>query len=126
MDEYFIGSEDTDYGMFSDGSDYYHWRITDMFIILQHNIPYDIATEHFDWQMDKSSGDYDCNLKHYYFRRKNFLEMTAADFQRHISRLDYLDRADRLTDKYIAESEAQLQVLRDKFEEDMKEYKNNK
>ncbi len=118
--EYFIGD---DFGTFSDGSDYYHWSLSDMYAILSHGIPYDIATEHQDWGIAHSQNRYSegerpngwVNLENYALLRKGNPEMDAEDFQRKLARERYLQMAENLTDEFRAENERIMKEMSDKF-----------
>ena len=76
-EEYFIGD---DLSVFSDGSDYYHWNISEMFLIVSKQIPYDIATEHQDWTIEnEEKPEWWVKLEYYYARRK-WNDLPAKDF----------------------------------------------
>lgn len=116
---YWIGGKyDTDYWVFSDGSDYYHWSPSQMYEILTENISYDIATEHQDWSInnDWDKIDWWVRLTVYAILRKGNMEMSAKDFQRKLEREYHLDRADRLTDEAVAKDKEFME----KQEEDMR------
>jgi len=120
--EFFVGSP-TDFGTFSDGSDYYHWSLSDMYAILSHGIPYDIATEHQDWGIAHSQNRYSegerpngwVNLENYALLRKGNPEMDAEDFQRKLAREMYLQMAENLTDEFRDENERIMKEMSDKF-----------
>lgn len=116
----FVGN---DFWLFSDGSDYYYWTPSQMYEILDFGIPYKIACEHADWEIDNGEKvDGWINLRQYWEKRSKNMELWAEDFQRAIVRAYHLDRASRLTDDYIEETKTQMQAIKDKFEKDIEEY----
>lgn len=117
--EYFVWD---DFDVFSDGSDYYHWNLSDLYLIVKKQIPYEIATEHADWSIENEwNPDWWVNLKYYYARRK-WNDMPKESFQRMLQREYYKDRADRLTDEYQSMTEKQMEEIRRKFEKDLRDW----
>jgi len=116
--EYFIGD---DLSIFSDGSDYYHWNISEMYTIVNKQIPYDIATEHQDWTIEnEEKPQWWVKLEYYYAQRK-WNDLSANSFQRMLEREYYLDRADRLSDEYVRVNREKTEEMRAKFEKALRE-----
>lgn len=116
--EYFIGD---DFEVFSDGSDYYHWNISEMYTIVDKQIPYDIATEHQDWTIENEEKPQWWVKLEYYYARRRWYNLPAKDFQRMLEREYHLDRADRLTDEYERVTNEQIEEIKRKFEQELRE-----
>ena len=121
---YWIGWNHTDYGTFSDGSDYYHWSPAHMYEILTEDISYDIATEHQDWgiKYDWDTPTWWVKLTVYAMLRRNDMEMSAEDFQRKLEREHYLHRASRLTDEAVAKDEEFTRKQKEYMEAELSKY----
>lgn len=117
--EYFIGD---DLGIFSDGSDYYHWNISEMFLIVSKQIPYDIATEHQDWTIENEEKPQGWVNLEYYYAQRRWNDLSAKSFQRMLEREYHLDRADRLTDEYERVTNEQMEEIKRKFEDELRNW----
>lgn len=116
--EYFIGD---DFEVFSDGSDYYHWNISEMYTIVDKQIPYDIATEHQDWTIENEEKPQWWVKLEYYYARRTWNVLPAWEFQRMLEREYHLDRADRLSDEYVRVNREKTEEMRAKFEKALRE-----
>lgn len=123
--EFFIGSNHTDYGAFSDGSDYYVWSLEDMYTVIRDDIPYDILTEWFDWWYndtwlfsDHKRPDGWVNLEHYWILRRWHEDKTADQFQRMVQRECYDNLSRNLTDEQKEKDEKYLSDSLEKFKKD--------
>lgn len=112
-DCYFVGDG---FNTFSDGSDYYHWSLDDMYTILSNQIPYEVATEWADWTIENEEKPFGwVNLTLYYFLRMKEPNMLPKYFWRKIQREAYQKKADSLSDAVIKKNEEEMEKMKETF-----------
>lgn len=122
-DEYFIGSESTDYASFADGSCQYVWDTPTMYLVLKNDISYETLTEHYDWSFNYENRyekpDGWVKLEIYAWKRNKNPDMSSSDFQRMLQIEYYENRAKNLSAESIRESEKYRSDAMEKFKKDL-------